>query len=696
MNPKLTDERLARRAIVYVRQSSPGQVLHHQESQRRQYELADRARELGFKQVVVIDEDLGRSGSGLVERPGFQRLVGEVCGGEVGAIFCIEASRLARNGRDWHHLIELCGMTGAVVIDPDGVYDPAIVNDRLLLGLKGTMSEFELNLLRQRSFEAIRQKAGRGELRFCLPVGYLWTANGKVEMDPDQRVQQALRLVFSKMTELGSVRQVLLWFRRERVPLPMRSLDSPGGQALWNLPIYNSVLKLLTNPMYAGAYAFGKTQGRTTIVEGRARKTAGHKKPRTEWTVLLRDHHPGYISWEQYERNQAMIATNAHMKSRMQPKAGRGGKALLSGLLRCRRCGRMLGVSYGGTRRAVARYHCKGAHINHGEDWCISFGSLRTDQAVADELLRAIGGNAVEAALEAAEKIRQQRQEQRSALELELEQARYEAKLSARRYSAVDPDNRLVAAELEARWNAALQKVQELEDRLRECDRSVELPTIPDKDVLLSLAQDLPAVWNSPSADMRLKQRIVRILIREIVADVEQDNQQIVLLMHWVGGRHSELRVKKNGLGKHRRCTAMEAVEVVRQMAGKFSDEQIAATLNRLRLRTGAGNHWNEQRVASLRHHHKFPTRNADNAAREMLTLEETAHHLGVSATSVRRMIRQKLLPASQVIACAPWQIPAEALESATVLDAVQRIRNGTNLPRTRRSFGQPLLISMS
>lgn len=696
MNPKLTSERLARRAVIYVRQSSPGQVLHHQESQRRQYELADRARELGFKEVVVIDDDLGRSGSGLVERPGFQRLVGEVCSGEVGAIFCIEASRLARNGRDWHHLIELCGMTGTVVIDPDGVYDPAIVNDRLLLGLKGTMSEFELNLLRQRSFEAIRQKAGRGELRFCLPVGYLWTAHGKVEMDPDQRVQQALRLVFSKMTELGSVRQVLLWFRRERVPLPMRTTESPGGQTVWNLPVYNSVLKLLTNPMYGGAYAFGKTMARTKVVEGRARKTSGHKKPRTEWTVLLRDHHAGYISWEQYERNQAMIAANVNMKSRMQPKAGRGGKALLSGLLRCRRCGRMMLVSYGGVRRAVARYHCKGAHINHGEDWCISFGSLRTDQAVTQELLQAIGGNAVEAALEAAEKMRQQRQGQRSTLELELEQYRYETKLAARRYDAVDPDNRLVAAELEARWNAALEKVRELEDRLRQFDLGIKIPTIPDKEVLLSLAQDLPAVWNSPNTEMRLKQRIVRILIREIVADVEEEKQQIVLLIHWAGGRHSELRVKKNGLGKHRRCTSLEAVEVVRQMAGKFNDEQIAATLNRLGLRTGAGNHWNDQRVASLRHYHKFPAYDASAVSRDMLTLEETAETLGVSATSVRRMIRQKVLPASQVIACAPWQIDASALKSTAVLQAVEKIKSRTSVPRTRNQSEQQPLISMS
>jgi DNA invertase Pin-like site-specific DNA recombinase len=486
MNPKLTDERLGRRAIVYVRQSSAGQVLHNQESQRRQYALVDRARELGFKETVVIDDDLGRSGSGLVERPGFQRLVGEVCAGEVGAIFCIEASRLARNGRDWHHLIELCGMVGAVVIDPDGIYDPGLINDRLLLGLKGTMSEFDLNLLRQRSVEAIRQKARRGELQYCLPVGYLWTLEGRIEMDPDQRVRQALSAVFSKMTELGSVRQVLLWFRRERIELPMRVFDRPSGCTLWRLPIYNTILKLLTNPLYAGAYAFGKTHARTSVIDGRARKTAGHKKPRSEWTVLIHDHHPGYISWEQHERNQATIAANTHMKSRMMPKAGRGGKGLLAGLLRCRRCGRMLHVSYSGRRGVVLRYHCKGAQINHGEDWCISFGGLRTDQAVADELLRAIGGNAVEAALEAADTMRQQRQEQRQSLVLELEQARYEAKLAARRYEAVDPDNRLVIGELEARWNAALRKVQELEDRLRDFDLRSHTPAIPDKEVLLS------------------------------------------------------------------------------------------------------------------------------------------------------------------------------------------------------------------
>ena len=675
MNPKLTNERLSRRAIVYVRQSSAVQVLHNQESQRRQYGLVDRARELGFRDVLVIDDDLGRSGSGLAERPGFQRLVAEVCAGAVGAVFCIEASRLARNGRDWHYLIEMCGMVGAVVVDPDGVYDPNLINDRLLLGLKGTMSEFELTLLRQRSLEAKRQKARRGELQVRLPVGYVWTPAGKMEMDPDHRVQQAIRLVFSKMTELGSVRQVLLWFRRERVDLPGQAYEQPQEGIIWRLPVYTTLLRMLTNPTYAGAYAYGKTEGRTRIVDGRACKTEGYRKPQSEWMVLIRDHHPGYICWEQFERNQAMIAANTHMKSRMEPKAGRGGRSLLAGLLRCRRCGRMLHVAYGG-RPPNARYHCRGAQPDHGEGWCIAFGAWRPDEAVANEVLQAIRGNAVEAALEAAEQMRQQREGHRRAAEMELEQARYEARLAARRYEAVDPDQRLVAAELEARWNAALQKVRDLEKKLQTLDSETEAISIPSKEVLLSLAQDLPAVWNAPSTDMRLKQRIVRILIREIVADIDEEKREIVLVIHWAGGRHSELRVKKSAAGQHSRCTSLEAIEVIRRMADRFSDEQIATTLNRLRMRTGAGNTWNEGRVYLVRRYHELPAYDGTRSQTGDLTLEQTAERLGVSRTVVRRLIHEEAIPATQVVPGAPWQVPAAGIESPEVMQAARDIKN--------------------
>jgi excisionase family DNA binding protein len=687
---KITADRLLRKAIVYVRQSSPNQMLHHQESQRRQYGLVDRARDLGFQQVTVIDEDLGRTGSGFVERPGFQRLVAEVCTGEVSAVFCIEASRLARNGRDWHHLIELCGMVGAVVVDFDGIYDPNIVNDRLLLGLKGTMSEFELSLLRQRSEEAIRQKARRGELQFLLPVGFCWTSSGKIEKDPDERVQQAIELVFRKITDLGSVRRVLLWFSEEKVCLPAIPRDPGERKMIWKLPVYSNIHAILTSPIYAGAYAFGKTETRTHIVNGRARKTAGHPKPRHEWTVLIQDRHLGYISWQEYERNQAMMSANNHMQSGWEPKAGRGGRALLSGLLRCRRCGRMLQVSYIGTRAAVIHYQCIGAHKQRGEDRCIAFGGLRVDAAVANEVLNAVSGNAIEAALQAAEQMQQQRQELRKSITLEVEQARYEARLAARRYEAVDPDQRLVAAELEARWNAALQKTQDLENRLRDFDDEIKSMPAPSKEVLLSLAQDLPAIWNSPSTDMRLKQRLVRIVIDEIIADLDE----IVLVIHWAGGRHSELRVKKNETGKHRRCTNVDAIGIIRQMAERFSDEQIAATLNRLGLKTGAGNTWNEARVRSARQYQQLPTFDPSHPGNNSLTLREAAQRLNVGLTIVRRMIAEKMLPASQVVACAPWQIPAEALDSEAVRKELENIKNSVRGPRTQPADGQQALFS--
>ena len=692
MNPKLSADHLRRRAIVYIRQSKPEQVIHHQESKLRQYSLADQARAMGFVEVVTIDEDLGRSACGLVERPGFQRLVAEVCSGVVGAVFCIEASRLARNGREWHYLIEMCGMVGTILVDPDGVYDPSIINDRLLLGVKGTMSEFELSLFRQRSQAALEQKAQRGELRFILAIGYCWAQN-KIEKDPDQRVRQAIDLVFRKMVELGSVRQVLRWFREENVCLPSLPRNS-SEQVVWKLPTYSAIHGILTNPIYAGAYVFGRYESRTSIVNGQARKTQGHLKEQSAWKVLIRDHHEGYISWVDYERNQAKLAENAHMKSCAEPKAGRGGRALLSGLLRCRRCGQMLQTSYAGHTGRNGRYVCRGMSVEHGAKTCIGFGAGRPDAEVGRVILDSIGGNAVEAALQAAEQQREQQREQRRALELAAEQAHYEARLAARRYDAVDPDQRLVAAELEVRWNVALQKKVELEDKLKEFDRTSQSTPLPDERVLISLAQDVPKIWNSPSTDMRLKQRIVRILIHEIVADVEDTKNEIVLVIHWAGGRHSEHRIQKPLTGRHGRCTSLEAIEVLRKMAGKYSDEQIASTLNRLGLQTGGGNGWNEMRVRSARHYHELPALNPSLSNNETVTMMEAAERLSVSPSFVRRLIQEGSLPATQVVSCAPWEIPVEALHSESVRQAVRNMKDGLRTPRFENNENQTSIFS--
>jgi len=678
MTNNLTPEHLQRRAVVYVRQSSFIQVVRNRESQLRQYNLGDYARELGFVEVETIDEDLGRSGAGLTERPGFQRLVSEVCEGRVGAVFCVEASRLARNGRDWHHLIELCGLVGAVLVDPEGIYDPRIINDRLVLGLRGTMSEFELSIMRDRMFKASRQKAQRGELRFCLPVGLSWGVNN-IELNADVRVQNAIHLVFRKFHELGSARQVLLWFREQQITLPAISYGE--GTISWKLPVYNSILAIVQNPLYAGAYAFGRSEARTQVLAGRLRQTHGHVKPREQWTVLIRDHHSGYISWERFELNQQILAENAHMKSRMGRQQGRGGSSLLVGLLRCRRCGRMMHVRYNnrGERTPVLRYLCVGGNLNQGLPACIGFGGVQVDQAVSTEILKVIQPLAIDAALQAADQILERQSDRVHALELELEQARYDARLAARRYEAIDPDNRLVASELESRWNIALCRVREVEEKIDQVQAETRNTPVVNRDELLALAEDLPGVWESPLSDTSLKQRIIRILIQEIVADV--DEQEVTLVIHWIGGRHSELRVLKLRPGHHTRCTQVEAVDIVRQMAGKYKDEEIALTLNRLRLKTGVGNSWSEKRVRSLRSHLNLPAYDPGQHDRH-LNLRKVAEQLAVSTTIVRRLIASKILPATQVVPGAPWEIDAKVIASSELIQAATALRNRERRPR--------------
>jgi DNA invertase Pin-like site-specific DNA recombinase len=680
VNSKITEEHLRRRAIVYVRQSTAIQLIQNRESQLRQYGLAEYARKLGFSDVETIDADLGRSGSGLEERPGFQRLMAEVCSGLVGAVLCIEASRLARNGRDWHQLFELCGWVGALVIEPDGIYDPRLINDRLLLGLKGIMNEFELTLMRQRSLAAIWQKARRGEFQCRVPIGFCWTEDGRMELDPDRRVQQAVRRVFEKFAELGSVQQVFLSFREEGIQVPFARHERSGDRIEWKPAVYRSLHSVLENPVYAGAYVFGRTESRTTIVDGQARRTANHLKPRDQWSIVIRDHHTGYITWEQYERNQKLMAENSYRRCPEGRRAGRGGQSLLTGLLRCGRCGRTMYVVYGGRGRRIARYRCLGAQDQEHTQTCLAFAAARPDEAVVKTILRAIEPDALEAAIAVVERSAQQPSERRQALCLELEQARYQARLAARRYEAVDPDNRLVCAELEARWNASLQRVEELERSLKAIESAPRPTSMPNREVLLTLAQDLPLVWNT-SNDMGLKQRIARILIEEIVANVDTGSSEVVLMVHWAGGRHTELRVRRPKSGEHGRRTETEALEIVKQMAGQFPDELIAGTLNRLGLKTGAGNPWKKNRVCSLRSRLGLPT--YDPAAPvTTVTAAQAAHRLGIDSRIVHELLRQKVIEGRQIVPYAPWQIPVEALEAPDLRERVRQIKEGE---RTRR-----------
>ena len=451
MSEKIQGHHRDRQAYLYVRQSTMHQVRNHLESQRRQYDLEERARSLGFARVVIVDEDLGRTGTGFTDRPGFSRLLTAVCSGDVGAVLALEASRLARNNRDWHHLIDLCAMADTLVIDHDGVYDPRLLNDRLLLGLKGSMAEFEIGLLRQRAFEAHRQKVRRGKVLTLVPVGYVRTEDDGIEITPDRQVQEAVRGIFQKFQEFGSIRQVLLWYRNEKLLIPTLKRQSGYRKVVWSLPVYPSLLAMLKNPTYAGAFVYGRRQTRTTMVDGRARKTKGHPRSQEQWEVFIPDHHEGYITWEQYMRNQEQIQNNAGWSGRLQRPTGapKSGPSLLAGLMRCGVCGRPLHIKYILTSRSrVPRYECRGDRTQAEVERCLGFGGARVDQAVVAEVLEAIRPLGIQAALDAWDHSQNVEDEKQRALKLALEKARYEAGRIERQYEAAEPENRLVAAEL--------------------------------------------------------------------------------------------------------------------------------------------------------------------------------------------------------------------------------------------------------
>ncbi len=674
---KVDRDHLARQALVYVRQSTRDQVEHNHESRRRQYGLVNRARILGWAEPVVIDDDLARSGGGIA-RPGFERLLLAICEGRVGIVLAVEASRLARNGRDWHTLLEFCGLVGCLLADEEAVYDPRLPNDRLLLGMKGTLSEMELSLLRQRSLEALRQKARRGELFLSVAVGYVKVPRDRIAKDPDRRVQEAIALVFRKFAEYQSMRQVHLWLRQEKILLPAAVWNGEGRQIVWKLPVYNSVRAILTNPVYAGAYAFGRTGSRVTVENGRKRVSRGHRREQEEWDVLIVEHHEGYVRWPEFERNQRLIADNANCRGLMARGSVRRGEALLAGLLRCGHCGRRLHVSYSGTRGDCVRYGCRGAHINHGAGQCIAFGGLRVDAAVGAEVVRLLSPLGVEAALTAVSVREEEASELRRQAGLALTQVRYEADLARRQYDAVDPANRLVAAELERRWNDRLAAVQQQEERLAALAAAQPESLSPvETDRLMNLGADLETVWNHPSASAETRKRILRTVLEEIVVTLAEG--WIELLLHWRGGDHTRLSVRRNRTGQHRWSTDAEVGALIRTLARQQADGRIAATLNRLGKKTGRGNAWTEARVRSFRKYHRVPVyRPGEMAERGEVTVNEAASRLKIGRMSVLRLIASGTIEAQQVCKGAPWVIPeAQLADLEATISSGGRPRTG-------------------
>jgi DNA invertase Pin-like site-specific DNA recombinase len=687
MNEKVKAHHLERGAYVYVRQSTPYQVRNNLESKERQYALEGRAQQLGFSKVVVIDEDLGRSGSGLQERPGFGRLLASVCQGLAGAVFALEASRLARNNRDWHHLVDLCALTETLLIDSDGVYDPRQLNDRLVLGLKGTMSEFELGLLRQRAREAFEQKVRRGFALWEVPVGFIRTEEGRIEKTPDRQVQQAIVSVFRKFQQLGSARQATIWFREEQILVPKTKPGTAGQEVIWGVPSSGRIRQMLKNPCYAGTFAYGKTAVRTRIEDGRARQSSRYRKPQNEWKVLLIGHHPGYISWEEYLENQQRLEANVAMYEGEGSGAAKLGAALLSGLLRCGRCGRKLQVVYSGTSGRVPRYVCRGDRGDRESSRCLTVGSLRLDRAVAQSVLAAIRPAGIEAAIKLAECAQVEDDEKRKALELALERAGYEEKRARRQFDAVEPENRLVASELEARWNDTLAQTAEAEARLAAAGKAAVPLCERQKQELAALSEDLIALWNHPEAPIQLKKRILRTVLTEIMIDNEADSTTHRLRLHWTGGVHTELRVERNKSGQHRHSADRSVIDLVSELAKICQDKTIAAILNRLGYKTGQEKTWNASRVSGLRGYHKIaPFQKQD----DWITQEEAARELQVSDTVVKRLIRERVLPAKQVVKFAPWIIEKKDLLLPAIQQQVKAARRGGHrLPQIVLGQGQ-------
>jgi DNA invertase Pin-like site-specific DNA recombinase len=657
---KISSSHLSRQAIVYLRQSSAAQVENNRESTDRQYALAGKARDLGWpdERIVVIDEDLGLSGSGSAARSGFARLTSEVALARVGLVLGLEVSRLARNNAEWYRLIDLAGFADTLIGDADGVYHPAVFNDRLLLGLKGTMSEAELYVLRARLNGGIQNKAARRELRRGLPVGFVWgEADGEVRLHPDEAVVAAIRCVFARFAEMGSARRVWLWFRSKglRFPLQMHA----RAEIRWVEASYTAIHHVLSNPVYAGAYVYGKTRRETVLDSSGARKKRIRRLPRSEWRVFIPEHHPGFIDWPTYEANRQRLAQNTRPQPHKNSGAVREGGALLQGLASCGHCGRRLHTHYRG-RNSAPGYHCAGKTLVEGRGvYCLSVGGVQIDDAVTNAFIAALEPARLTAAVAAAERIEADREAALNPWRLAAERASYEAQRAERRYRAVDPENRLVARGLEREWEESLKALEAAKADLarRESERR-RMITEQERSRLLAIGPDLVSLWNAGTTTARDKKELLRTLIDEVVVKVERQALCADLTVRWKGGALTEIGLDLPRSRPAPIRTAEDTVVLLRRLAAHYPDAVIAGVLNRQGRTTAYGHRFDRNRVGNLRRHWNIPAfRETSHADGHLVTVRQAAVALGVAPSTIHRLLNDGVIAGEQFTPGAPWRI---------------------------------------
>jgi len=670
MNSKIQIHHREKMAYVYLRQSTMAQVYHHQESTQRQYALKDRALELGWPpdQIRVLDADLGQSGTQMNNRQDFKTLVADVSLEKVGAVFALEASRLSRSCSDWHRLLEICSLTGTLIVDADGCYDPADFNDQLLLGLKGTMSQAELHFIRARLQGGKRNKAQRGELRFPLPVGLVYGDEpGSILLDPDSEVQNAVRLVFAIFRQTGSAYGVVAYFAERNLSFPRRAYGGVwNGKIIWGKLTHGRVIGILGNPSYAGAYVFGRYRGVKSISSEGEVQARVQRQPMDSWLVLIQQHHPGYVSWDDYLENQQMLERNqTNTPEQCSSGAAREGRALLQGLLLCAHCGRKLSPRYTGNGGIHPIYECtrRKEDARYSAE-CVRIQADLLDQTLSNRILEILQPEQVEIALRAVKELERRSQAVDQQWRMRIQRLEYQAQLAQRRYEEVDPSNRLVAGTLERRWNEALVELKTAQEELHQSrqQQGLEL-TEEQKAQMRSLAEDLPKLWKSPTTSAQDRKRMLRLLIKDITVEKRPAERKVVLHIRWQGGAVENLSADIPPAAPDKMRSPEALVNRIRCLAAAMTDVQIAATLNQEGLLSAKGQGFTPSIVKWMRYRYEIPIPSLKGS--NELTVRQVADRFAVSLGVVYYWIQRGHLSARRVEPGFPYWITLSAEKEA-------------------------------